>query len=49
MVFDGRVPALIGDQVHDLLDARIDGEPEGELHAARAAGRGEHVGGAGGV
>jgi hypothetical protein len=43
----GRVPAFTRDQVHDVLDALIDGEPEGELHAARAAGGGENMGGPG--
>jgi hypothetical protein len=35
--FDGRVPALIGDQVHDVPDALIDGEPEREPHPACGA------------
>src|SRR5947207_473675 len=40
VVFGGRVPALIGDQAHDVLDTLIDGEPEGEPHPALAAGGG---------
>jgi hypothetical protein len=44
VVFDGRVPALVRDQVHNPLDALIDGEAEGKPHPATAAGSGKQVG-----
>jgi hypothetical protein len=37
------VPALTGDQVHDVVDALIDGEPEGEPHHGHVVEAGDHA------